>query len=236
MSNSSTDQFAAVRDQASHLLQSIIEQATARALNQTQKQGRVASVRSKVPFQRKSNPTARDLAMNAAAGALELWQAASERAGGPIGSAQSSVVDSANAIRGSVSDRASSVQSTVSDSAHAIRDTASTVQSSVSGTAQSIKGTVGDTASAVGSGVTGAARSAGDASKAAVSTTAQGGKNTVGLVFWTGAAAAIVYYAFLDEELKAKVREVANSALVQAREMLADFQGQDGQFPPPTTV
>jgi hypothetical protein len=244
MANSSTNQLNAVRDTAGQLLESIIEQATAKAMNQTKKQSLTAQVRSKVPFQKKSNPSGRDLAMNAAAGALELWQAAVDRAGGSLETAQTSV-----------SDRASSVQATVADSAQSLRETASSVGTSVGGTAQSLKGSVGDTAQAVkGSvgdtaqavkgtvggtaqavttSVSGAASSAKAGTRTAVATTASGGKNTVGLVFWTAAAGAVIYYAFLDEDLRAKVREIANTALVQAREMLADFQGQDGEFQPP---
>lgn len=230
MPSAPTDQFNVVRDQASQLLQSIIEQATAKALNQTQKQGLSAQVRNKVPFQKKANPTARDLAMNAAAGALELWQAAVDRAEG----AQTSVSGTAHAVRGTVSDRASSVGATVTDSAQHLREsakeTASTVHSSVADTAHSIRSSVGDTAQAVSTSVSDAAEAAKSGTRTAVATTASGGRNTIGLLFWTGAAATVVYYAFLDDDLRAKVREVANSALVQAREMLADFQGQDGEF------
>jgi hypothetical protein len=221
MATTSTEQLHAVRETAGQLLQSIIEQATAKAMNQnqSQRQGLTAQMRSKVPFQRKANPTARDLAMNAAAGALELWQAAVDRAGGSLDAAQSTVVD-----------RASSVQHTVADSAQALKDTVTSVHTGVTGTAQSIKGTVGETAHAVTTSVSDAAHSARTGTKTAVATTASGGKNMVGLLFWTGAAGAVVYYAFLNEDRRAKVREIANTALVQAREILADVQGHDGQF------
>jgi hypothetical protein len=209
------DTIGAVRDQAAQLLQSIIEQATARAMSESQRVTSQASRARRGPFSRSKSPTARDIALNAASGAIELWQAARERAEDSLGSVQSSVLDSAHGI----SQNAHDLRSAAADRAHA-----------VSQNAQDLKSAAADRAHAVTSTVSETARKAEDTSKAVAAGTVETGRHGIGLLFWTGAAGAIAYYAFLDDDRREKVRALAMRAISEGRTLLADFQGMNGDF------
>jgi hypothetical protein len=50
------------------------------------------------------------------------------------------------------------------------------------------------------------------------------------LALWTGAAGAIIYYAFLNEERRTQARQLAMRAINEGRSLLQDLQGQDGEF------
>jgi archaellum component FlaC len=67
-------------------------------------------------------------------------------------------------------------------------------------------------------------------SKQAAVAAGQGGKNLGGLIGWSAAAAGVVYYAFLDESKRAKVRASGGRILSEARSVIRDIRGQDGQF------
>lgn len=67
-------------------------------------------------------------------------------------------------------------------------------------------------------------------SKQAAVAAGEGGKNLGALIGWSAAAAGIVYYAFLDETKRAKVKSSGSRILGEARDVVRDIRGQDGQF------
>ena len=89
MTNLNSDSIGAVRDQAAQLASICY-----RAGDQPARWNRPGPQRSKVVESEwplpgsKSAPTVRDVALNAATGAVELWQAARDRAGETVGSVQ----------------------------------------------------------------------------------------------------------------------------------------------------
>jgi hypothetical protein len=85
---------------------------------------------------------------------------------------------------------------------------------------------VGDAAHRVGD----TAQRASDAGKSAAATSADAGKNTAAFLVWGAAAGAIVYYALLDEQRRGQAREIAMKAISEARTLLSDLQGEDGEF------
>jgi hypothetical protein len=206
MAHVNSESIGAVRDQAAQILQSVIEQATSRAMEQAKGSRRKAS-----RFSRKASsktPTVRDIAFNAASGAIELWQAARDRAGETMESVQSSVVDSAAEIK-------HSAQHATEEAVDRVRASGEDAVDRV----KSISHAVGDLPhKAAGSG------------KSAATSTAKTGRNMFGLALWTSAAGAIIYYAFLNDERREQVRHIAMQAISEARTLLQDLQGQDGEF------
>jgi hypothetical protein len=196
MAHLNSDSIGAVKDQAAHLFQSIIEQATSKAMDEArhskQRAGKFARAR-----RGGGAPSAREIALNAAGAAIELWQAARERAGETVETVQSTVVESAAGVKHSASDL----------SHEAV-----------------------DRARHVGSAVTDSAHRAAGTSKQAAAGTAKAGRNTLGFAFWTAAAGAIVYYAFLDEDRRNKAKDLAMRAISEGRTLLQDLQGRDGDF------
>jgi hypothetical protein len=215
MKQQPSETIGAVRDHAGHLLQSIIEQATSKAMNESQRFTKQSSKGKHGPFGRSKSPSARDIAFNAASGAIELWQAARDRAEESIESVQSSVLDSAHGI----SQNAQDLRSAAASAAHGIGQNAQDLKSAAADAAHSVSSTVSETA-----------RKAEDASKAVAVGTVKTGKNGFGLLIWTGAAGAIAYYAFLDDNRREKVRALAMRAISEGRSLLADFQGTNGDF------
>ena len=202
MSTTKADSLGYVKDHATQLFQSIIEQATSRAMNENLSTAGKAKRKVTSKFH-KSSPTVRDIALNAASGAIELWQAARDRAEDTIETVQATVSDSASDVLSGVSD----LKSGAADRVHNV-------------------------SAAVGSAVGSSAQRAADSSKAAVSTSATAGRNTLGFVVWTGIAGAIAYYAFLDEDRRAKARDLAMRVINEGRGLLGDIQGHDGEFAP----
>jgi hypothetical protein len=196
MASLNSESIGAVRDQAAQLFQSIIEQATSKAMDEA-RSSREKAGRFTRNARKHSAPSVRDVALNAASGAIELWQAARDRAGETMDTVQSTVTDSASEIKHGAQgikeeavDRVKSVTHVVGDSAHKAADT----------------------------------------SKSAAVNSARTGRNTLGLALWTGAAGAIIYYAFLNEERRTQARNLAMRAINEGRALLQDLQGQDGEF------
>src|SRR5688500_18761442 len=210
MANVSSDTFDNVRGQAAHLIQSIVEQATARAMEGTHLGSRKKSSRAArfVRPHRKSSPSVRDIAFNAASGAIELWQAARDKAESTVDVVQHTVADSASEIKSGAAEMkdeaVEKARLVVADGAHKVGDAAHRV---------------GDTA-----------HRASDAGKSAAATSADAGKNTVAFMLWAGAAGAIVYYALLDENRREQTRDLAMKAISEGRALLRDLQGEDGEF------
>ncbi len=207
MTSKSAETIGSLKEQAAQLLHEVVEQATNKALTET-KSTRNRTSRLVRSATRQSTPSARDIALNAASGAIELWQAARDRAEGTLETVQSTVVDSASELK---------------SSAHGIKgeavDAARTVTSAVGESARSVTSAVGDSA-----------HKAADTSKSAAVASARAGRNTLSLVFWAGAAGTIAYFAFLDEERRNQVKTFAMRAIDEGRSVLTDLRGQDGEF------
>lgn len=208
MANASAESVDTVRGQASQLLHSIIEQATSRAMETSGKGGRKVKPGGRFSRSKTASPSVRDIAFNAASGAIELWQAAREKAENTVDVVQHSVVDSASELKSSASgikdEAVDKVRNVVADGAHH----------------------VGDAAHRVGD----SAHRATDTGKSVAASGADAGKHTVGLVLWTAAAGAIIYYAFLDENRREQARDLAMKAISEGRTLLRDLQGEDGEF------
>jgi hypothetical protein len=209
MANASSDTFDNMRGQAAQLFQSIVEQATSRAMEATHtgsKKGQKAHRFSRA--QKQTTPSVRDIALNAASGAIELWQAARDKAENTVDVVQHTVADSASELRSSATgmkdEAVEKARLVVADGAHRVGDAAHRV---------------GDTA-----------HRASDAGKSAAATSADAGKNTMAFLFWGAAAGAIVYYALLDEHRRDQAREIAMKAISEGRALLSDLQGEDGEF------
>lgn len=207
MANVNTESIGAVRDQAAQFIQSIIEQATSRAMDEARasrkKAGRFTrSARSQAP------PSVREIALNAASGAIELWQAARERAGETV----------------------ETVQHTVAESASDLVHGAEGIKDQAVGRARSASEEAVDVVKSVGHVVGDSAHKAADTSKSAAAGTAKTGRNTLGLTFWSAVAGAVIYYAFLNEQRREQARHLAMRAINEGRALLRDLQGHDGEF------
>jgi hypothetical protein len=209
MANATSETFDNVRGQAAQLFQSIVEQATSRAMEGSHtgsKKGQKTHRFSRA--QKQTAPTVRDIALNAASGAIELWQAARDRAENTVDVVQHTVADSASELKSSAAElkdeAVEKARHVVADGAHKMGDAAHRV---------------GDTA-----------HRASDAGKSAAATSADAGKNTVAFLLWGAAAGAIVYYALLDENRREQARDLAMKAISEGRTLLRDLQGQDGEF------
>ena len=69
-----------------------------------------------------------------------------------------------------------------------------------------------------------------DRSRDAATAVAQGTKDTGATVFWATVAGGLVFYAFLSEEQREKVRAAAVRIGSEAREIYRDIQGHDEEF------
>lgn len=207
MTSRSAETISSIKDQAAVLLHDVIEQATNRALTETKSTGSKASrlVRS---AGRQSAPSAREIALNAATGAIELWQAARDRAEGTLDAVQTTVVDSATDLK-------SSAQGIKVDAVDAARS----VTTAVGDSARNVTSAVGDTA-----------HKAADSSKSAAVASARAGRSTLSLAFWVSAAGTIAYFAFLDQDRRDQVKTLAMRAIDEGRALLTDLHGQDGEF------
>ena len=111
------------------------------------------------------------------------------------------------------------VQSSVTDSASEIKQSAQGIKEEAVDRVKSVTHVVGDSA-----------HRAADSSKSAAVHSAKSGRKTLGLALWTGAAGAIIYYAFLNEERRTQARHLAMRAINEGRSLLQELQGQDGEF------
>ena len=208
MANASSDTFDNVRGQATQLLHTIVEQATSRAMAGAGKASHKGGRTARFTRSKQTSPSVRDIALNAASGAIELWQAAVDKAENTVDVVQHTVADSASDLKSSaveIKDEAvDRARHVVGDGAHRVGDAAHRV---------------GDTA-----------HRAADSGKSAAASGADAGKNTLGLLFWTAAAGGVVYYALLEEHRREQVRNIAMKAITEGRTLLRDLQGQDGEF------
>jgi hypothetical protein len=229
------ENVANIKEQAATLAQAIIEQAANRAMDGAGKAREVATgakgrVRRAPQVTEEVVPSVRDVALQAAAAALDLWQAARERAEGLSESAGQAFGEPASNVVGQAEKRAREAASIVADRADEVTGRAKAVTRSVAGRAE------GMTERAKGRGKDVAQRAdevtdrAKDASRHAAEATVETSKDTGAALLWTAAAAGIVFYALLDKDRREQVLQTLDSVVHQIREIIRDFQGYDEEF------
>lgn len=219
MASTSSERIENVRGQATHLLQSIIEQATARAMEGSSAASKGGNRATRFMRSKQASPSVRDIALNAATGAIELWQAARDKAENTVDVVQHNVSDSATGLKDTVIGSATDLKDTVIGSASDLKSSAADLKDEAVDKVRHVGSAAGDTA-----------HRAADSGKSAAASGADAGKNTLGFVFWTAAAGAVVYYAFLDESRREQARDLAMKAISEGRTLLRDLQGEDGEF------
>lgn len=199
MAERTTEAVSHVKDHAATLAQAIIEQAANRAVANADRAKHVAAkAKGRVSSAQKASeevvPSVREIALQAASAALDLWQAARERAEEGVESAEHAIVDHASGMVSQAEKKAK----------HA--------------------------AEAVGVRAGEFSEHAKEATKSATDTTVHAGKDTGAAIFWTVAAAGVVFYALLDKNRREQVLRVVDTVVDQAREIIRDFQGYDEEF------
>jgi hypothetical protein len=58
----------------------------------------------------------------------------------------------------------------------------------------------------------------------------EGTKDGTSFLFWTGAAASVIYFAILNDEQRDQVKAIATTVFGEIRDIIGDIQGQDGSF------
>jgi hypothetical protein len=201
------DTVTSMKEQAATLAQTVIEQAANRAVSGVERARDAASqAKGKVPgVTAKVNedvvPSVREIALQAASAALDLWQAARERAEEVVEAAQHDVAEPA---------------------AHAVGSALHAVGTAERNAREAASQVIGRSEEA--------GAKAREASKHAAEATVSTGKDTGAALFWAGAAAGIIFYAMLDKERREQVLRTADAIIGQARELLRDFKGYDEEF------
>jgi len=147
-------------------------------------------------------PTAREVALQAASLALDLWHAGRGKASEAAGTAQEGVMAQAANVKHSAGRRALDATSAVTDRASAVTDIA------------------GD-----------AAFRAKSASKSAAETTVHTTKDTGALIFWLGAAAGVVYFTLLNDRVRKQVLSFANKSLKELKKAVEGLTSEPPTYP-----
>jgi hypothetical protein len=210
-----------MREQATTLAREIAEQAATKAMAGAEKARELGSSLAadstsrvrEVPHKVSDDvvPTLRDLAIQAASAALELWQVAREKAAEAADAAQAEVGDAAH-LMGAAEKRARDAGSAVADRVDEVGERAKEAKSAVTGRVEEVGG------------------KAKEASAHAVEATVSTGKDTGATILWAGAAAAVIFYVMLNQERRDQLLRAAESVIKQSRELIRDFQGYDEEF------
>lgn len=153
-------------------------------------------------------PSVRDASVQAAANALEAWQGARERAAAAAAAAESEIGRS------------------TAKAAHVAADSRGRLRSATTATA----GRAAERASAVGERAAEVRSRATSATRGTAAATVETGKDASATLFWTGAAASLIYYALLSPERRDQVVQVAREVGGQIQELVRDFRGYDDEF------
>jgi hypothetical protein len=235
MSKPSTETLQEVKDQAVTLAQAIIEQAADHAVYGADR-AREAAGGAKGRLRRAPKtaeglaPTVRDVALQAAAAAIELWQAGKERAGDLAESAEQVITESAGPVeqkaRGAAAQVVHRADEATDRATERAREVGQSVAQQAGNVAEKAK-TGGKSIAEHADAVTSRAK---DATKSAADATVSTSKDTAATLFWMTAAAGIVFYALLDQKRREQVLRAANSIATQVREVVRDIQGYDEDF------
>ncbi len=212
---------AAGADRAKGLTQSITEASKDQLASRPDIHEPVADLQHKVADE--VIPTLRDVALQAAALAVELWETGRERANSVADTAGHDYASQAAHLKDEAIKRAAEVRDEATKRAIEARSEASKRAQDAKevGTrkASDASAVVADRASEVA----GRAKSA---SKHAATTTVDTTKDTGALVFWVGAASAVVYFAFLDKKRRDQVLKFANDALHVVKDSVVDMRNE----------
>ena len=226
---SKTETLDGVRDSAAQLVQSVIEQAAARAMGlgdvgeRAEKSARRSFRSARKTISSTETPSVREVALNAASAALELWQVAKEKAEAPLHTAEDKVIHTAVDLKDATASKAKDVTESI---AHSAKDVSGTIAHG----AKDVSETIASGAKEVTGSISSGAHVAASTGKQAAVATAETSASVLRTAFWLSAASAIVYWVFLDEERQKEVRKVALEIVNQARELAGDLRGQDGEF------
>lgn len=235
------DAVNTVREQASRARE-IAEQAAARAIASAEKARGGGSPlanfasdtgnRAKDVSHRVSDdvvPSLRDVAYQAAAAALELWQVAREKATEAATAAQNEVGSPADLVN-AAEKRARSATDFVTSHFEEVSDRAGDASHGVADRVVELGHSARDASETVTHRVEDAGGKVKDASAHAAEVTVAAGKDTGATLLWGGAAAAVIFYVILSDERREQVIRVAETVLGQTRELIRDFQGYDEEF------
>jgi hypothetical protein len=221
MQDRATDTVQAVREQAAVRAKEIAEQAAAKAAAGAEKAREVGSTLAsetstmvkEVPHRVSEDvvPTLRDIALQAASAALELWQVAREKAGEAADASPIEAGDAAHLVE--------VVQNRAKDAKGAIAGRVEVVGSRAKGA----KSAAADRVEEVG-------ERAKDASAKAAEVAVDTSKDTGAALLWAGAAAAVIFYAIVSRERREQIMKAADAVIKQIRELVRDFQGYDEEF------
>jgi hypothetical protein len=169
-------------------------------------------------------PTLRDVALQAASLAVELWETGRERANLVTEASGHDYASQAAHLKDEAIKRAAEVRDEATKRAVEARDEASKraldAKDAGARRASDASAVVADRASKV----SGRAKSA---SKHAATTTVDTTKDTGALVFWLGAASAVVYFAFLDKKRRDQVLKFASDAMHGVKGSVDDMRSKE---------
>lgn len=224
-----------VKEQATTLAQAIIEQAANRAVYGADKARDAAStakgrVKHAPKVKEEVVPSVRDVALQAATAALELWQAARERAGEVVETAEQVVAEPVSEAER----KARSAAHLLAESADQVADRAKhvrkDVRKNVTVHADELGEMARDATKVVAVRADEVTERAKDVTKSAAEATVSTTRDTGATILWSLAAAGIVYYVLLDKDRREQVLKTAQSVIGQVREVIRDFQGYDEEF------
>ena len=116
------------------------------------------------------------------------------------------------------------------DARKRVKSNASEARDATSRAAASAKDATTHAATSAREATAHAAASAREATAHAAAETADAGRNLFGLLFWLGAAGAVIYYLLLNEERREQVNDLAKSGANIARGIIVEVRGEDGVF------
>jgi len=222
IADQAADTAVASADRAKGFTQSITSAGKDQLASRPDLREPVAEIQHKVTDE--VIPTLRDVALQAASLAVELWETGRERAISITDSDGHDYASQAAHLKDEAFKRASGVREEATRRAAGARDEASKrafdAKEAGARKASDATGVVADRASEV-------ADRAKSASKHAATTTVDTTKDTGAFVFWVGAASAVVYFAFLDKKRRDQVLKFASDALHVVKNSVVNMRSEE---------
>lgn len=172
--------------------------------------------RSAVDAVKKQTPPVRDRAQEAVSDARKYGQHVMEQATDRLPELRDAVTSTLDAGKELVSEARQSAD----------RELVPALKGKAETTAKAL-GDVTSQASEKWSGVSGTAE---ERSRDVAHAAAQGSRDTGATLAWTAVAGGLIYYAFMDEEQRAKLKASGARIVQEAREIYRDIQGEDETF------
>ncbi|MEJ7761327.1 MAG: hypothetical protein WKF80_00905 [Thermomicrobiales bacterium] len=166
-----------------------------------------------VRFRDDVTPVVRDVAVQAAAKAIEVWDASREEAQAALtGDGMSDAVGRATELTSRAKDSTAQVAARAGDVAHE--------------TATELAARGAELAARTADG----RERIGVATRQAATATGETSREVGSAAVWAAIAGGVVYYALLDERRREQVNQFAQTVFGGARELLRDIQGYDADF------